>query len=321
MADSIQGKPQTVYPRATCPTMYFVGVTTGASSSLKMFPGWADRLGIGGAELLGVDFALHDDPAAYRRIVEHIRQDPLAMGALVTTHKIDLLDAARDLFDGLGEEAEALGEVVSIYKRHGQLLGEARDTHNAMRSLRRFLPTGHWQSGAEVFVLGSGGASMAIVRGLLMLETPPAKIVISDIDAPRLERAGDICRRWDGAGRLRYQRARSAEDNDRVAAALPSGSLVINATGLGKDVPGSPLSDRVRFPSGACVWDLNYRGDLVFLDQARAQAADLGLKVVDGWDYFLYGWSSVIADVFELDIPDTGPLFDDLSELAQSVRG
>ena len=35
----------------------------------------------------GIDFKLHDDPAAYRAAVEFIRDDPLSMGALVTTHK------------------------------------------------------------------------------------------------------------------------------------------------------------------------------------------------------------------------------------------
>ena len=58
-------------------------------------------------------------------------------------------------------------------------------------------------------------------------------------------------------------------DNDAVLAGLGAGALVVNATGLGKDGPGSPLTDRARFPVDAVAWDLNYRGDLVFLQQAR----------------------------------------------------
>jgi shikimate 5-dehydrogenase len=99
-------------------------------------------------------------------------------------------------------------------------------------------------------------------------------------------------------------------------AGLPDGSLVINATGLGKDAPGSPLSDAAVFPRKGIVWDLNYRGDLIFLDQARRQAADRELQVEDGWTYFLYGWTQVIAEVFDIAIPASGPRFDEISAIA-----
>ncbi len=52
---------------ATRPTLYFIGVTTGKSSIMKVFPAWAEFLGLKDAEIKGIDFALHDDPAAYRR--------------------------------------------------------------------------------------------------------------------------------------------------------------------------------------------------------------------------------------------------------------
>ena len=55
--------------------------------------------------------------------------------------------------------------------------------------------------------------------------------------------------------------------------ALPPRSLVVNATGMGKDRPGSPLRAGAAFPERSAVWELNYRGELEFLRQARAQAA------------------------------------------------
>ena len=70
------------------------------------------------------------------------------------------------------------------------------------------------------------------------------------------------------------------------------------------------------FPNGGLAWELNYRGDLVFLRQARAAAARRKLTVEDGWTYFLHGWTRVIADVFDVDIPTSGPVFERLSELA-----
>ena len=47
----------------------------------------------------GVDLKIHDSPEAYREAVAQIKYDPLSLGALVTTHKIDLFNAARDMFD------------------------------------------------------------------------------------------------------------------------------------------------------------------------------------------------------------------------------
>ena len=41
----------------------------------------------------GIDCKIHDEPDAYRRAVAQIKYDPLSQGALVTTHKIDLLNA------------------------------------------------------------------------------------------------------------------------------------------------------------------------------------------------------------------------------------
>ncbi|CCV08334.1 hypothetical protein MESS2_730230 [Mesorhizobium metallidurans STM 2683] len=42
------GKRVTAYEPATRPTLYFIGVTTGKSSIMKVFPAWARFLGAGG---------------------------------------------------------------------------------------------------------------------------------------------------------------------------------------------------------------------------------------------------------------------------------
>ena len=89
---------------ATKATIAFIGVTTGGSSILRVFPAWAHRLGLE-ANIVGVDFAPRSDPAAYRAAVEALRDDPLLRGALVTTHKLALYDACRDLFDEIDPHA------------------------------------------------------------------------------------------------------------------------------------------------------------------------------------------------------------------------
>ncbi len=119
-------------------------------------------------------------------------------------------------------------------------------------------------------------------------------------------------------GLLRYVVTETPEEADALVTAAPAGSVIANATGLGKDRPGSPLTDAVVFPQGAYVWEFNYRGSLEFLHQAEAQEDDRALLVVDGWRYFIHGWSQVVADVFDLDLtPET---VERLAEAAESVR-
>ena len=44
------------------------------------------------------------------------------------------------------------------------------------------------------------------------------------------------------------------------------------------------------------------------------------LIVEDGWIYFIHGWTRVIAEVFHMDIPTSGPEFDELSRIAAATR-
>jgi shikimate dehydrogenase len=102
--------------------------------------------------------------------------------------------------------------------------------------------------------------------------------------------------------------------NDSVVQNAAEGAIVINATGLGKDLPGSPLTSRARFPNGAIAWELNYRGDLQFLKLARKE----GIRTVDGWDYFVRGWSTTMSLVLDFEL--TPELFESFSAAAQPIR-
>jgi len=305
---------------AMAPTLYFIGVTTGRSSILSVFPRWAEALGIGGARIVGVDLPLRAPAEDYRRVVRFIKDDPLSRGALVTTHKIDCFHAARDLFDAVDPLATLMGELSCLSKRDGKLSASAKDPITGGLALDAFVPAGHFaRTGAEVFSMGAGGSTIAITWHLMRHARGadrPSRIIVSDRNQPRLDEIARIHAAFDGGVPVSYMLAPGPEDNDRAMAGLKPGSLVINATGLGKDAPGSPITDAATFPEGGFAWELNYRGDLVFLRQARAAAARSWLTVEDGWIYFLHGWTRVIADVFDIDIPTSGPLFDRLSELA-----
>ena len=222
------------------PTFYFIGMTTARSSIMKVFPAWMEHLGLQ-VPIVGVDCAWHDDPARYRDVVTFIKEHPNALGGLVTTHKIDLLNAARDLFDGLGRYADLLGEVSSISKRGDELWGQAKDPITSGLALEAFLPDGHSQSDAALCILGAGGSSLALTTG-------------------------------------------------------------------------------ATFPERGYVWEFNYRGDLLFLEQAGSQQDERALTIEDGWVYFIHGWTRVMEEVLHIDIPTSGPAFDELSRVAAEAR-
>lgn len=324
MAQALGATAATVYPKAEIPTMYFIGVTTGKSSIMRVFPRWVEVLKLGPCTIRGIDCKWHDEPEVYRRAVEHIKADPLSLGALVTTHKIDLLKACRDLFDELDHYAELMGEVSSISKRDGALVGHAKDPITSGLSLRAFLPKEHWKrTGADLFSIGAGGSSIALTSHLMESCAPddrPARIVVSNRSRPRLEEMKAIHEQINPGIPVEYHWCPKHEDNDRLCNDLRPGSLVVNATGLGKDAPGSPLTHGAAFPQDGFAWDFNYRGDLIFLDQARAQEKEKNLTVEDGWVYFLHGWTRVMAEVFDIDIPTEGPVFDELSRVAADAR-
>ena len=307
---------------AQVPTIYFIGVTTGKSSIQTVFPKWAAELGLGDVRLQGIDLPPHAPGDDYRKVVDFIANDPLSWGGLVTTHKIDLFNACADMFDEIDRFATMMGETSCLSKRDGRLICHAKDPISSGLALEAFLPPGYWKdTGADAFLMGAGGSTIAISWYLTQPElgdNRPSRIVVTNRSPQRLESLERIYSDLDVDVPLVTIHCPTPEDNDAVLADVKPRSLVVNATGLGKDAPGSPLTDDAKFPQQAIAWDLNYRGDLVFLRQAR----DAGhVQVEDGWIYFIHGWTQVIAEVFDIELPTSGPKFDALSEIAAGTRG
>lgn len=310
-----------VFQTRTVPTMYFIGVTTGKSSIMRVFPRWSAILGLG-AEIVGYDAALHAPAEDYRAIVHHIKDDPLSMGALVTTHKIDLLDACRNLFDVLDPYAELCGEVSCLSKRGDSLIGHAKDPISSGLAWEHFIEAGYWgRTGGHVLCLGAGGSAVAISVYLAGLPDPadrPRKFIAVNRSRPRLDNLRALHAQLQTDIEFEYICNEDPVVNDRLMAGLPAGSMVINATGMGKDRPGSPVTDAGLFPEDGWAWELNYRGQLDFMHQARRQAESRRVRVEDGWVYFLHGWSQVIAEVFDLTL--TPAVFARLAEAASPIR-
>jgi shikimate 5-dehydrogenase len=271
--------------------MYFIGVTTAQSSIHQIFPHWATAAGVKNAAIQGIDLPLDATPNQYRAAVHTILQNPNAQGALITTHKVGIYEHAPDLFTDFDPDARRLGEVSCIVKRGTRLTGLAMDTVAGPLALQAL----DWH-GPAALILGAGGAGLALAVSL------PVPVVLTDISRARLEKVRHLTA-------ARCEQVATPEDNDSLLAAMPPGSLIVNATGMGKDRPGAPITPHARFPTDALAWDLNYRGKLLFLDYARAQ----GIRTADGWEYFLHGWTQIMARVFGFDL--TPELFKALRRL------
>lgn len=298
--------------------LFFVGVSTSSSSIVSLFPRWASALGID-AELRGIDLPLAATREETRRAIEAVATTPGSRGALVTTHKANVFDHAADLFRVLDHDARLCREVSCVVVDDSGIRGSAKDVLTGGLSIDHLLRlAGRPTLPRHVVVLGAGGASLAITVHLLSREDAPASVVLTDRQPERLQLIEEVCREVGASVELETHVVATAEDSDALVSSSPAGSLVINATGLGKDLFGSPLSDAARFPTGAIAWDLNYRGDLTFLEQARRQQDSSQVYVVDGWRYFLHGWSEVISEVF--DVPMTPARFAMLGDIAESLR-
>lgn len=253
----------------------FLGRSTGGSLIHRVFPAWMALLRLD-VTLEGVDLPADAGAAAYREFVEDVRDDPEVLGAVITSHKLGVHAAARHLLTPADPYVDRLREVNAIAA--DGMTAHARDVIAVTAVLPAFGPV------REALVLGAGGAGTAIVLALLRQNV---RIAVTDTRPERLA----ALRGALGADAARVTLAPATESDARLAELGP-GALVVNATGLGKDASGSPVTGP--FPPGAVVWDANYRGTLEFLAAARAQG---GLRVFDGWDYFVYGWAEALAPI------------------------
>lgn len=298
--------------------LHFIGVSTAGSSIFDLFPRWAGLLGLD-ADIAGRDIPLGAEPTQYRAAVAEIAGDESIRGALVTAHKVDLYRHAGDLFAELDSFASLCREISCISKQEHALIGHAKDPITAGLALEDMAATDYWaHREAHVLCMGAGGAGTAITVYLLSAGEPPARILVTDRDEHRIRALESVHRRLGRRGEVEYHVVSSPVQHDALLAGLPPGSLVVNATGMGKDVPGSPVSGAARFPRDGIVWELNYRGDLDFLRFAHRQAAERNLAVHDGWRYFLHGWSEVIAEVFHVEV--ARERFAQLAAEAESLR-
>ena len=290
---------------------------------MKVFPLWMEVLGRKEVVIEGIDCKIHDEPEAYLKAVAQIKYDPLSLGALVTTHKIDLLTAARDMFDYLDPYAQITDEVSSISKLDGRLEGHAKDPITSGASLDAIIGKDYFaKTHGDVLCFGAGGSAIATLLHLINKKDKgdrPNKVTFVNRSQLRLDHAKEMVGGLETDIEIEYICNSDALLNDKIMEKITPHSIIINATGMGKDTPGSPITWEGKFPMNSIAWEFNYRGELDFLHQSLAQVESRKMKVEDGWLYFVHGWTQVIAQVLHFDL--TPALFDQLDHAASTVRG
>jgi shikimate 5-dehydrogenase len=290
---------------------------------MKVFPQWMKVMGHEEVVIEGVDCKIHDDPEVYRQAVAQIKYDPLSLGALVTTHKIDLLTASLDMFDYLDPYAKITDEISCISKLDGRLEGHAKDPITSGKSLDAIISKDYFaKTKGDVLCFGAGGSAIATLLHLINKPDKgdrPKRFTFVNRSQGRLDHAKGMVSGLKTDIQIEYIQNADPKENDILMESFPEYSIVLNATGMGKDIPGSPITWQGKFPLNSIAWEFNYRGELDFMHQALAQVESRKVRVEDGWLYFVHGWTSVVSQVMHFDL--TPQLFDKLNEAASSVRG
>lgn len=286
--------------------MQFVGVTTRSSFVHNVFEGWASCLGAS-IILDPQDISLGAPPDVYRTTITALRNGyPTLRGALITSHKAAVFDSCADMFDCVSEDAARLGEVGMVYWSDDRFCAGANDVFSTQRvATELLLNSGNWLDGCRrAVILGAGGAGVALANTMLLdPELRCTEVIIVESNGSRADRISELVKAWDS--KVPVSVIQSTGLADEVVKQSGVGSLIVNATGLGKDRPGSPVSRRVVFPEKSFIWEFNYRflqqEMPTFLETAREQESKRGLKIEDGWDYFIWGWLVVMSRVLAID--------------------
>ncbi|GGR44443.1 shikimate dehydrogenase (NADP(+)) [Deinococcus seoulensis] len=209
------------------------------------------------AGLNGTYDALRVAPADLPGAVEALRRPGVLGANLSLPHK----EAALPLLDSLSSAARAVGAVNTIVHRDGQLHGDNTDSPGLRDAL---YDAGYiWEEGAEVIVLGAGGAARAAVHAL---NCGQQNVTVVN---RTLERAQAIAADWHAPDAHFQVTALPAH-----AAPWESAALVVNASSAGLNDPDQTPLDATfltRLPARTLVYDMVYKpAETRLMREARA---------------------------------------------------
>jgi shikimate dehydrogenase len=247
--------------------VFVVGHPIAHSRSPLIHGSWLAEHGIEGTyERLDVA------PTDFQAFLETFAARGYAGGNVTIPHK----EAAFAGVERRTGRAERLKAVNTLWVEDGRLWGDNTDGLGFMAHLDQELGPG-WEDGVETaLVLGAGGASRAVIAGLI--ERPIGSVLVANRTPDKVEAlARDLG--LEGDPRLR------PVPWDGIAAAVREAGLVVNTTSLG--MTGQPALDLdlTGARAGTIVSDIVYvplQTPLLAAAQAR------GLPAVDGLGMLLH---------------------------------
>ena len=224
---------------------------------MRVFPLWAEHLGLGDVAMSGHDLPIHAEPERYRELVARAEGRP----ARRRRPRDDAQDRPlRGVPRPLRLRRPVRGAAAARPRRSrsadGAFRAHAKDPISSGRSLDEFVPQGYWRRD------GRRGAALRRRRLEPRDHAPPAAGAPAATTGRRGSSSSTAARGGSSrcapctSGSARTSRSSTSTtptrvENDRLLAASHAGSLVVNGTGMGKDSPGSPITDARRVPRAA----------------------------------------------------------------------
>lgn len=247
---------------ASEPTCFVIGHPISHSRSPLIHGHWLQEHALRG-QYLRVDVAAEE----LAQFVQRLRVGEFLGGNVTVPHKVAVLP----LLDRVTDTAKAMGAVNTIYRENGLLCGDNTDVAGFLGHLDATVP-GWEDKVATALVLGAGGASLAIVYGLLSRGITQIRVTNRNQD-----KAANLAARFGGKVRPVAWEDRSAH--------VASADLIVNTTSLG--MVGQPALDiaLAELRPGTIADDIVYAPlDTPFLHAARKQ----GAITVDGLGMLLH---------------------------------
>ncbi len=173
----------------------------------------------------------------------------------------------------ISEEANAVGSVNTVVNDMGKLIGYNTDVHGVVETL---LPYKDDISGAEISVIGAGGASRSVIYAIIKY-FKPAKIHLINRSEQRAESLKIYF-----SEKMKFDEIETHElFPPDLLPVLNNSTLIVNTTpiGMSPDEDDSPINNPKIFVPGQIVFDIVYNPiSTQFLQMAKKQ----GATTVDG---------------------------------------
>ena len=283
----------------TKPTVYIVGTRPLPEALLDVYPKWARRFGQRSTAIEPVTAPADVDSEGYQRFIEFMRDEYNAVGAVMVSQAAPLFEHTRELFDSFDDDAAVLGEIGVALRAPGTLSALA-PAKNAAQGAYEYT-FGKHSDPTEVLIMGATGPARALALALSSAEgkSGPRRVFLTTLDGKSMtdmrQRVADL----PEERRPVLRHIQSQLEHDRLVTLLPPGSLIVNATGPTEIDTPSPVGSAALFPQDGLVWDLDAVGiSSPFLDKARQQRRERGLRLADGPVFHRFQWLTAAAAVF-----------------------